>query len=123
VGHGCEGSKKLRIMMGIGGRISSSSLTCVRGVQRNWRSNRRGDMKMSCLHLRQTWTSVFHIHGSQPESIRQKSNMSRRTSSGSMSNVTRPATYPELAIAADVAQMAYLDPVVRSMPSWERIAW
>src|SRR6266404_6612381 len=86
--------------MGKAGQQASFFATGVPCVQKSRTLRRRGEEKMICRHLRQTCTSLahFHFHGSRPPTsldfrfhdsipvsfIRHASNISAKTSSGSM---------------------------------------
>jgi len=79
-----------RMMIVKDGQMDSEniSLTRVLSAQTSWRFRRCGDPKTTFRHLWHTCTSS--IHASTTFSYTWKSNTSRRTSSGSMSIVTRP---------------------------------
>ena len=86
--------------MGKGGQTSSVSLTGVLSVQKRCRSRRSGDANMTDRHLRHTCTSLFHPRPRNSQRsifARQKSKISRRTSSERAPIVTRgeicPTTY------------------------------
>jgi len=83
----------LEIMtIGNSGQISSMFLTGLVYVQRSCRSRRRGDANTTFLHVRHTCTSV--CHQSYPWSCGQKSNISKRISSGSVPIVTCRWNWP-----------------------------
>ena len=72
---------------GKGGQISSVSRTGVLGVQRSRNLRRRGDLKITFRHRRQTCTSDCHdfVPNNPGISSVQSSNTSSRISSGRMS--------------------------------------
>ena len=84
--------------IGNSGQISSISLTDLVRVQRRCRSRRRGDANTTFRHLRHTCTSVCHqsscSKSSSSSSSAQKSNISRRISSGSVPIVTCRRSWP-----------------------------
>jgi len=87
-------SGEQRIVIGNGGQVSTNFHTVV--LESHWsaRCRCRGDAKMIHRHLLQTCTSGFHIPMVKSSlSPRQRSNISRRTSSGRISIVTCPAIH------------------------------
>ena len=104
--------------------MSSISCTGVPRVQTSRRSNPRGDANMRCHHLRQTCTSASHSHVMPNLLIpptRQKWNILRRTSSGSMSIVTRPVPMFVLGPEGCVGQKWRLpNEFEKGVPSGER---
>jgi hypothetical protein len=85
---------KQRIVIGNGGQVSTKSLEVVPPSHWSARCRRRGDVKMIHRHLLQTCTRRFHIPtGKSSLYPRQKSNMSRRTSSERTSIATCPAVH------------------------------
>ena len=78
-------------MIGKGGQISVSSAR-VRGPQTSLRSRKFGEAKTTVRHFRHTWINRCQDGCSRSTSSSpSKYNMSRRTSSGSMSIATQPA--------------------------------
>ena len=85
---------KQRIVIGNGGQVSSKFLKVVLASHWSARCRCRGDAKVIDRHLLQTCTKGFHIPmGKTSLCPRQRSNMSRRTSSGRISIVTCPAIH------------------------------
>ena len=77
------------MLIGKAGQRRRFFLTGVLYVQMSWRSRRRGDENMICRHRRHTCANLCHSNTGRtrihPEllSVRQKSNISSRISSGS----------------------------------------
>ena len=105
-------------MIGRDGQISSNVVADVVLEQTTRRSRRRGDAKTICRHLRHTCVSVFHLHERESldglfdkGSSLYKSNISRRTSSGSMSITTGP-TLDQSRVVGDAAQTTNFEVVL-----------
>jgi hypothetical protein len=97
--------------IGRGGQQFSFSLTGLRPSQRSRRFRRRGDRKTMLLQFRHTCTSVCHSSSSSMPGFSSKyhSKISSKTSSGSVSIVTRPISHQSAVVAHEAAQNTYVD--------------
>jgi hypothetical protein len=95
-----ESIEWLNILIGKGGQISSNILVGFVGVQRTRRRRRRGDPRIIYRHRRHTWVRIFQLRFQDGRKVSlvtlwdtcglHKSNISRRTSSRSLSIIAWP---------------------------------